>query len=333
MRNIAKLPATDKRALFSNTASKIGLTVAIVEKDFWVCWTLDYLFHRCKWKDHFAFKGGTSLSKSFHLIERFSEDIDLILDWRVLGYGKDEPWEFRSKTKQDRFNKEANEKTACFLHNVFIPSIKSDISAELCQDVRIEQDSTDGLTVLFAFPQDFTEQSILQEIRLEIGALAVWTPAAQKEITPYSAEQYAHFFSEPTTSILTVLPERTFWEKATILHHEANRPSGNMIPARYSRHYYDMLCLSASWVKAKALADVGLLKRVAEFKHKFYPRSWAGYEYAVPGTIKLMPPQHCIKSLEMDYQHMQNMIFGAKLSFNEIMEGIQALEHEINTLI
>lgn len=99
MRNIARLSDNDRRELFRNTADKMGLNDAIVEKDFWVCFTLDYLFHRSPWKESITFKGGTSLSKAFHLISRFSEDIDLILDWRVLGYGKDEPWEKRSNTK------------------------------------------------------------------------------------------------------------------------------------------------------------------------------------------------------------------------------------------
>lgn len=101
MRNVTRLPESDRRELFRNTADKMGLNDAIVEKDFWVCFTLDYLFHRCPWKDAITFKGGTSLSKAFNLISRFSEDIDLILDWWVLGYGKDEPWEKRSNTKQD----------------------------------------------------------------------------------------------------------------------------------------------------------------------------------------------------------------------------------------
>ena len=101
MRNIAKIKENDRKALFHNTAAKMGMTDAIIEKDFWVCYMLDYLFHRCAWKDNIAFKGGTSLSKAYGLIERFSEDIDLILDWRVLGYGINEPWEKRSNTKQD----------------------------------------------------------------------------------------------------------------------------------------------------------------------------------------------------------------------------------------
>lgn len=108
MKNVARFSDNDKRGLFRNTADKMGLNDAIVEKDFWVCFTLNYLFHRSPWKDSITFKGGTSLSKAFRLISRFSEDIDLILDWRVLGYGRDEPWEKRSNTKQDAFNKEAN---------------------------------------------------------------------------------------------------------------------------------------------------------------------------------------------------------------------------------
>lgn len=85
MYSVAKLSEQDRRILFRNTSQKTGLNEAIVEKDFWVCLTLDYLFHRCQWKSAFTFKGGTSLSKCYNLIKRFSEDIDLILDWRILG--------------------------------------------------------------------------------------------------------------------------------------------------------------------------------------------------------------------------------------------------------
>ena len=131
MRDIARLSEKDKKALFHNTAAKMGMTDAIIEKDFWVCYMLDYLFHRSAWKNNIAFKGGTSLSKSYGLIERFSEDIDLILDWRVLGYEKNEPWADRSNTKQDVFNKEAGTKTEAFLRNEFMPAVIADLQDEL----------------------------------------------------------------------------------------------------------------------------------------------------------------------------------------------------------
>lgn len=106
----------------------MGLNDTIAEKDFWVCFTLDYLFHRSSWKDVIIFKGGTSLSKAFHLISRFSEDIDLVLDWRVLGYSINEPWEKRSNTKQDVFNKEANGRVEAFLAEILCPTIKKGLS-------------------------------------------------------------------------------------------------------------------------------------------------------------------------------------------------------------
>ena len=183
MRNIAKIYERDRKALFHNTAAKTGMTDAIVEKDFWVCYMLDYLFHRCAWKDRIAFKGGTSLSKAYGLIERFSEDIDLILDWRVLGYGVNEPWKQRSNTKQDIFNKEANARAEVFLRDTFLPAIVSDLAAELGENIHCYIDGDDRQTVKIIYPNSFSDTSILQEIRLEIGALAAWTPVKYATIT------------------------------------------------------------------------------------------------------------------------------------------------------
>ena len=157
MRNIARLSDNDRRELFRNTADKMGLNDAIVEKDFWVCFTLDYLFHRSPWKESITFKGGTSLSKAFHLISRFSEDIDLILDWRVLGYGKDEPWEKRSNTKQDAFNKEANARAEVFLSETFCPAVKSGLSQEIGCEANVYIDEKDKQTVIFALSAPFYE--------------------------------------------------------------------------------------------------------------------------------------------------------------------------------
>ena len=315
MIEIAKLSADDRRELFHNTAAKIGLNDAIIEKDFWVCLTLDYLFHRSPWKEAVTFKGGTSLSKGYHLISRFSEDIDLILDWRVLGYRIDEPWEKRSNTKQDAFNKEANRRAEIFLSEDFCPRMQKDLSVELGTSANLYIDEEDPQTVIFAYPNLFTDTSTLQVIRLEIGALAAWTPADMVDITPYTAEQYPQLFKQRTVSVLTVAPERTFWEKATILHHEANRPEHLLMPQRYSRHYYDLYCMATSPVKEKAFVHLDLLQKVVNFKMKFYPRAWAKYPEAVPATLKLLPPSYRLDALWTDYTAMQNMLYGEIPSF------------------
>ena len=93
MHDVVRMPHMKLKELFSLTAEQMAMPPGIVEKDFWVVCTLDYLFARSPWRTQLAFKGGTSLSKAYGLIKRFSEDIDLILDWRLLGYGLREPWE------------------------------------------------------------------------------------------------------------------------------------------------------------------------------------------------------------------------------------------------
>ncbi len=115
MDKVARLPAQDRRDLFSESASKLGIRPTIIEKDFWVCFVLKQLFVESDFKNHLVFKGGTSLSKVYRLIERFSEDIDLVLDWKLIDLGQ----EFRdpmqtamSKTQQDKFNKKANQLAA-----------------------------------------------------------------------------------------------------------------------------------------------------------------------------------------------------------------------------
>ena len=330
MRKIAKIASKDREALFRNTAAKMGMNEAIIEKDFWVCYMLDYLFHRCAWKDNLAFKGGTSLSKAYGLIERFSEDIDLILDWRVIGYGLNEPWAERSNTKQDAFNKEANERAEVFLRDTFLPAIVADLTAELGDNVKCFIDPDDAQTVKIAYPNSFSDVSILQEIRLEIGALAAWTPVRVADITPYAAQEYARVFEQPSTDILTVLPERTFWEKVTILHREAFRGEDRPFPTRYSRHYYDLYRMMQTDVKDNALADNDLLTKVVDFKDKFYRCPWARYDLAKRGTMRLLPPDYNLEKLRADYEHMQNMLFGNKPSFDEVMMGIEKLEKYIN---
>ena len=128
MNKLLDLTEEDLELVINNTADKLKLSKGIVEKDFWVCVILKYLFSSFKYKDSIVFKGGTSLSKVYHLIERFSEDIDLSLDWTLLGYDKTEPYEDRSNTKQLNFNKKLNAETAIFLQEQWLPILRNDFN-------------------------------------------------------------------------------------------------------------------------------------------------------------------------------------------------------------
>ncbi len=320
------------RVAIQNTAEKMGVNVVTIEKDYWVCFILNYLFNSCEYKDAFAFKGGTSLSKCFSLINRFSEDIDLILDWTVLGYEKDEPWFERSKTKQDKFNKESNSKTEKFLENVLLGIMKKDLKELIDDKFDLYLDADDKQTIHFEYPRIFKSEYLVDSVRLEIGSLAAWTPSEDASIKPYILDFYPKLFDGNEIIVKTVSPERTFWEKATILHHEANRPSNLKIPIRYARHYYDMYQIANSEYKDTSFNKVSLLEKVATFKRKFYPRKWAKYEEANIEKLRLVPDEYRFKEIEEDYNNMQEMFFDNFPSFEEIITELKILEREIHEI-
>ena len=244
---------------------------------------------------------------------------------------RNDPWAERSKNQQDKLNKALNAETETFLREQFVPRVMEDFMRLLTENFSLCVDEDDPQTVNFTYPKLFSETSILPMVRLEIGALAAWTPTAQEKVTSYAAQTYSRVFQNPTTTILTVLPERTFWEKVTILHKEAFRTNGRF-PARYSRHYYDLYCMDKSPVKAAAYADLELLARVVRFKNRFYPAGNAHYDLAKPGTMRLLPPEDCMDILRENYAHMQGMLFGTIPTFEDIMQCIQTMETEINLL-
>lgn len=329
MDKVANLSSDERRDLFRETAAQRLMNPAVVEKDFWVCWVLKHLFADATFGDHIVFKGGTSLSKVFGLIDRFSEDVDLILDWRLLGYGpgKQDPFrDFDSATQRDRFNKQFNDQAAAYIANTFVPELERVFAA--CPQVGGVVDSDDPQAVNVAYPAAFSEDYLRPEVRLEIGPLASWVPSDRHTIQPYSAQTFPRVFDDPECPVVAISAERTFWEKATILHQQAHR-TGTM-PSRYSRHYYDMYKLAGSAIKDVALADLELLEDVVTFKQRFYPSRWARYEDAKPGTFRLIPATEREGELRRDYREMAIMIFGDVPEFDDIMDTLRRMENEIN---
>ena len=294
MKEVAKLQIKDRMELFQATAISMGMQPNVIEKDFWVCFMLNHLFHDCKYKNAFVFKGGTSLSKSYHVIERFSEDIDLILDWRKIMNDEVNPWEERSKTKQDLFNKQINSEAAKFYKEELIPQLNSEMKEKL----------GDG----------------------------EWMPSHETIVTPFAAEKYPDIFSQKDTSVLTIDVERTFWEKLTILHKIANFPEGKSLPARYARHLYDVYNMGNSWVKESAFKRKELLEKDVAFKQKFYYAKGAHYETATLSSIELLPKEAVLNALKEDYQAMRNMIYGNIPEFEEILEFLEKLQEEVHGL-
>lgn len=326
MDKIVQLSAKQLSELFAETASRKGITNAIAEKDFWVTWVLSKIFSDEYLSKIMIFKGGTSLSKVFGLIERFSEDIDLILDWRTVTNA--DPREHRTKSGQDKFNKAMNEKALVYIREELLPVV-----AELLQPyAQCSIDLENSFSINVRYPSAFSDLYLRPEILLEIGPLASWLPFDHYDVQSFAAEEFPQLFDHPSCRVKAIVAERTFWEKATILHQEAHRPLERPMLLRYSRHYYDLAMMAETVVKTNALDNLNLLKDVVEFKQQFYPSGWAKYENAKIGILKLVPPQERHGQLKKDYEAMRSMIFGSYPSLDEIMKTLKGLEDEITRL-
>jgi len=326
MNRVINLSTEERKQLFSEASVKKGATPSIVEKDFWVVWVLDKIYKDDRLNKILMFKGGTSLSKVYNLIGRFSEDIDLILDWREVT--KDDPnKDKKSKNKQVKFNEQVNKNAITYIEKTLLPIVQ-DILTPTCS-CKIDEDNPFNINI--SYPATFKDGYLRNEILLEIGPLASWTPSDTFEISAYVVDAFPILFEKHTCKVNAILAKRTFWEKATILHQEANRSAEKKLPTRYSRHYYDLAMMAKSTIKDEALSDIDLLEQVVDFKLKFYPATWAKLEEAKVGTLKLLPSDIHIKELEKDYKAMENMIFDKKLTFKEILEILKKLENEINS--
>ncbi len=326
MDRIAKAKKTERQHLFTEVSSRLHLSPFVIEKDFWVSWLLEKIFSDTYLQTCLCFKGGTSLSKAFHLIERFSEDIDLILSQHLV-LQEGEVLIQPSNSKQDKFNKIIEARAGTFISH----DLKERLTALIAPLCTVESDINDAHTLYVTYPRVFDDAYIQPTIKLEIGPLALWNPNEKYEITSFVGTALKEL-NLSSSFIPTVKPERTFWEKVTILHHEHHRPEGSTTPLRYSRHYYDVYKIAQSNVKETAFNNLALLNEVVAFKKRFYPRNWARYDEATPGTLKLLPSQHNMNILEADYTNMQNMIYGEAPSWPILMDALQRLEEEINSL-
>lgn len=326
--DLIHLPVEERRALLMDVYQRMPhkIPMSMLEKDLWVTYALDRIFADKELPKILRFKGGTSLSKAHGLIERFSEDVDLILDWtRFLNLG--DPNAERSKTKQGLFNEMMNDAARKYVSE----ELRSHIQSALGDVCHVEVDPLEPLNLHVVYPKIFDDQYLSPDVKLEIGPLASWMPYETKPVTSLVA------MAEPQLEIKAfdipvIKAVRTFWEKIEALHHEHYRPEAKKAPLRFSRHYYDVYKMYRSPVYAEAKADLALLDDVVDFTRKFYPRSWAHFELCHPGTMLLTPSEHALPFMRSDYQAMKNMIYGEYPSFDDLLAAIQELEFDLNLM-
>ncbi|MCB5412321.1 nucleotidyl transferase AbiEii/AbiGii toxin family protein [Pseudogemmobacter faecipullorum] len=345
MDKVARLSAADRAALFGETAAGRGVANTIIEKDFWVCWTLRRVFSLPPGETaSLVFKGGTSLSKAYDAIRRFSEDIDLSFDRAELGYGgeRDPEQAGLGKNKTARLIADLVTEVEMHVAERLLPALQAEFARHLGDPAdggwSLEIDPNDAQTVNFQYPPafggtDYAGMSyITPRVKLELGARGDPWPTEGKVIRPYAAEDYPDFFNERDTKVTVLSSRRTFWEKATALHAEAHRPTGSPTPQYFSRHFYDLAMLLETAEGVAASRDFELLAQVAKHKAIFFRSAWASYDLARPGTLRLLPGEDRIKDLRADYKDMAPMMFDTKPpSFDDILARIQRFEDDVNT--
>jgi hypothetical protein len=337
MKSLLELTIKERTEYFLEAATRSGRFSSIIyEKDFWVCWTLKKLFKLESLKDHLTFKGGTSLSKVYNAIHRFSEDIDVSIHRSYFGFADEkDPENAKSSNERSRRLESLTTASADYIKLTVLPSLQKSFASEITDDFRLVIDEKDSQTILFYYPTElpFNPQNYISTaVKIEFGARSDNWPHQIGEIVPYINEVFSADMLEDVASakIRVLTKARTFWEKVSILHAQYYRPIKSELPSRYSRHYYDMYCLSKGGDRNEIISDHVLLERVAQHKKIFFRSSWANIDTLKIGTLRLYPNEAQIKHLAKDYKSMQSMFFDSPPKFEDILVGIKELEEEIN---
>jgi len=333
-----RISPAERRLACQQVDAQMQLQAVSVEKDFWVCWTLRELFHLPGVRERLTFKGGTSLSKAWKFIRRFSEDIDLVVDKETLGFGG------AAAPEKAPSNKKRRERLAALveagrqwvqekLQLALAGRIRSTLG-ETGWQLEVDPDLTDGQCLLFHYPTAFPQGTagyVRPVVKIELGARSDNWPNEQKTIQPYVAELFPILVPEAAFAVRVIAAERTFWEKACLLHEETFRPADKPRKLRMARHYYDLWCLLRAGIGKRALADKDLFQRVAEHREIFFHLTWVDYRTHRPGSFRLTPPPHHAANWRADYQQMLGpMFFGEVPTFDEILRLVGEFEQTFN---
>ncbi len=341
MDKIASQLQEERNALFGESANRREVLSQIIEKDFWVCWTLGKLFALPEISPHLIFKGGTSLSKIYGVIQRFSEDIDVSINRQYLGFeGELDPLNITGTNKRKIAVEEIKEACKLKVQGHLFGQLQESFSENLGADgwsLFVDETDVDGQTLLFTFPQASSSSDtqglryIKPIIRIELGARAEHQPYEMRKIRSYAAEDFPDLFSNPECEIKVLAAERTFWEKATILHDQYHRSETDKTAERVSRHYYDLFKLAKTEIAERAIKDKDLLKNVVENKKIFFTRAAAQYDEALTGYLHLSPKEERLSALKADYERMAEMFFSEPPKMAEILNELAKLEERINS--
>lgn len=325
-----KLSPKEQSQILNSYSANTGKSAIILEKDIWIVWALNHLFQMPD-KLNMAFKGGTSLSKVFNAIHRFSEDVDITIDYK--SFTTEDPLvENFSRTKITKISENIKNNLRNYLQDTILPYFEACIKSEFEElPPRLELDK-DGETLQLYYPSSLEEKSqyIQDSIRLEFGGRNKAFPN-MPTIIKSDISEYVPDLEFPEATINVLSPEKTFWEKITLIHVECNRPSLKVDANRISRHWYDVIMMMKNEIGQNAINNIAVLAEVIEVKKIFFNSSYANYDDCLIGNIRLIPDTNQLKQLESDFQKMldEKMFYREAPTFETIIEQLTELERDL----
>jgi len=322
-----QLSPEEQADILQTSAGKLGRRAEHLEKDIWICWVLQGLF-TMPGRLPMAFKGGTSLSKVYEAIRRFSEDVDVTVDYKSLDHTID-PFDPKvSRSAQSKFTATLKAKLADHTKNVIRPHFESLVGTLTEKPSKPITISDDGEKLLIPYPARFgADESVL----LEFGGRNVIAPNEEHILRPYIASVVSGLLY-PQATVRVLAPSRTFWEKATLIHVACNRSDPKLDSDRQSRHWHDLAVLADHKIGKASIADRTLLVDVVKHKSVFFRASYSNYEACLAGSLRLIPDAPLLQALRTDYGKMlaDGMFDSEPPTFDSIVVRLEALEKEIN---
>ena len=331
MKEFYQLPKETKKRIFLQISADKGLPAYAVEKDWWVVQVLR-IISATSVADALIFKGGTSLSKAWDIIERFSEDVDLAIERKFLGFDK-EP-------VGNKPLRRLREKSRKYLTHEFIDDLKNGFDSFGVDDIKIivveaASSSTDPTQIEIYYPNVIDHSGYLKpKVLLEVGSRSLMEPGENRNISSLVYQSYSdRDFVDSPVEVFTVIPERTFLEKVFLLHEEFQKPISEIRIERMSRHLYDLEKIMFAGYGEKAINDFKLYQEIVNHRCKMTKMKDVDYSLHQPQSIKILPPNDLHKEYKKDYLIMcEEMIHGEIVDWNELVSRIENINKKINSL-
>ena len=326
------LNSQDQKEILQTAAARLGKQAAVLEKDIWLCWVLQQLFSMPN-AHPMAFKGGTSLSKIYNIIDRFSEDVDITLDYRHFDDDFDPFQEGASKTQIRKFSDRLKGYVNDYANKVVKPYLEAASQSLETRDGHTLRIDETGEKIWFIYPSAIEERDayFTSDVLIELGGRNVIDPNERHSITAEIAPLTTDL-TFPEAEVTVLSPSRTFWEKATLIHVECMRGRLKESPERLSRHWYDLTRIAKHQSGINAINDRALFEDVIQHKKVFFNASYAHYDNCLAGELRLLPDSDCQAGLRTDYEAMQRsgMMYDQPVSFDDLISSISDLENQVN---